>query len=108
MDPEDLTFSDFLPTIAKLGKGEWTTVYSSRDSLDGVAIYTALIKNTLVERALKRPSWDLTIGDGAPGLESSFGTGREKTRYVRISDSGIEPLVLKRSFHGIRPGYWEV
>jgi len=108
MDPEDLTFSDFLPTIAKLGKGEWTTVYSSRDSLDGVAIYSALIKNTLVKRALQRPSWDLTIGDGAPGLESSFGAGEEKTRYVRSSDSGIEPLVLKRSFHEIRPGYWEV
>jgi hypothetical protein len=108
MDPEDLTFSDFLPTIAKLGKGEWTTVYSSRDSLDGVAIYSALIKNTLVKRALQRPSWDLTIGDGAPGLESSFGAGKEKTRYVRSSDSGIEPLVLKRSFHEIRPDYWEV
>jgi hypothetical protein len=108
MDPEDLTFSDFLPTIAKLGKGEWTTVYSSRDSLDGVAIYSALIKNTLVKRALQRPSWDLTIGDGAPGLESSFRAGKEKTRYVRSSDSGIEPLVLKRSFHEIRPGYWEV
>jgi hypothetical protein len=108
MDPEDLTFSDFLPTIAKLGKGEWTTVYSSRDSLDGVAIYSALIKNTLVKRALQRPSWDLTIGDGAPGLESSFGAGKERTRYVRSSDSGIEPLVLKRSFHEIRPGYWEV
>jgi hypothetical protein len=108
MDPEDLTFSDFLPTIAKLGKGEWTTVYSSRDSLDGVAIYSALMKNTLVKRALQRPSWDLTIGDGAPGLESSFGVGKEKTRYVRSSDSGIEPLVLKRRFHEIRPGYWEV
>jgi len=108
MDPEDLTFSDFLPTIAKLGKGEWTTVYSSRDSLDGVAIYSALIKSTLVKRALQRPSWDLTIGDGAPGLESSFGAGKERTRYVRSSDSGIEPLVLKRSFHEIRPGYWEV
>ena len=108
MDPEDLTFSDFLPTIAKLGKGEWTTVYSSRDSLDGVAIYSALIKNTLVKRALQRPSWDLTIGDGAPGLVSSFGVGKEKTRYVRSSDSGIEPLVLRRSFHEIRPDYWEV
>jgi hypothetical protein len=108
MDPEDLTFSDFLPTIAKLGKGEWTTVYSSRDGLDGVAIYSALIKNTLVKRALQRPSWDLTIGDGAPGLVSSFGVGKEKTRYVRSSDSGIEPLVLRRSFHEIRPDYWEV
>lgn len=108
MDTEDLTFSDFLPTIAKLGKGEWTTVYSSRDGIDGVAIYSALIKNTLLKRSLQHPSWDLTIGDGAPGLESSFGAGNEKMRYVRSSDGGIEPLVLMRSFHDIRPGYWEV
>jgi hypothetical protein len=108
MDPEDLTFSDFLPTIAKLGKGEWTTVYSSRDSLDGVAIYSALIKNTLVKRALQRPSWDLTIGDGAPGLESSFRAGKEKTRYIRYADGGIEPIILKRGFHDIKPDYWEV
>jgi hypothetical protein len=108
MNPEDLTFSDFLPTIAKLGKGEWTTVYSSRDSLDGVAIYSALMKTTLVKKALERPSWDLSIGDGAPGIESSYRAGRERTRYVRTSDSGIEPLILKRSFHDIRLGYWEV
>jgi hypothetical protein len=73
-----------------------------------VAIYSALIRNALVKRALQRPSWDLTIGDGAPGLESSFGAEKEKTRYVRSSDGGIEPLVLKRSFHEIRPDYWEV
>lgn len=108
MDPEDLTFSDFLPTIAKLGRGEWTTVYSSRDSLDGVVIYSALIRNTLAKRSLQRPSWDLTIGGGAPGLESSFRAGKEKTRYVRSSDGGIEPLVLRRSFHDLRPDYWEV
>src|ERR1035437_9016306 len=108
MNNDDLTFSDFLPTIAKLGKGEWTTVYSSQDNLDGVAIYSALIENTLIKRALQRPSWDLTIGDGAPGLETSFGTGKKRTRYVRSSDSGIEPLVLKASFYEIRPDYWEV
>jgi integrase len=90
MNPEDLTFSDFLPTIAKLGKGEWTTVYSFRNSLDGVATYSALIKNALVKRALERPSWDLSIGDGAPGIESSYRAGRERTRYVRASDSGID------------------
>lgn len=108
MVDEDLSFADFIAKISGLGKGEWTTVYSSRNSVDGVAIYSALIKNPLVKRSLQRPSWDLTIGDGAPGFESTFRNGKEKTRYVRSSDSGVEPLVLKRSFHDIRPGYWEV
>jgi len=108
MAEEDLSFADFIAKIDGLGKGEWTTVYSSRDSVDGVAIYSALIKNTLVKRALKHPSWDIRIGDGGPGLESSFRDGKEKTRYVRSSDSGVEPLVLNRSFHDIRPSYWEI
>jgi hypothetical protein len=108
MAGEDLSFADFIAKIGSLGKGEWTTVYSSRDSVDGVAIYSALIKNTLVKRALKHPSWDIRVGDGGPGLESSFRDGKEKTRYVRSSDSGVEPLVLNRSFHDIRPDYWEI
>lgn len=108
MAEEDLSFADFIAKIDGLGKGEWSTVYSSRDSVDGVAIYSALIKNTLVKRSLQHPSWDIRIGDGGPGLWSSFRNGKEKTRYVRSSDSGVEPLVLKRSFYDIRPGYWEV
>ena len=108
MAEEDLSFADFIAKIGGLGKGEWTTVYSSRDSVDGVAIYSALIKNTLVKRSLQHPSWDIGIGDGGPGLESSFRNGKEETRYIRSSDSGVEPLVLKRCFYDIRPDYWEV
>ena len=108
MAEEDLSFVDFIAKIGSLGKGEWTTVYSCRDGVDGVAIYSALIKNALVKRSLEHPSWDIRIGDGGPGLESTFGNGKEKTRYVRSSDSGVEPLVLKRIFYDIRPDYWEV
>ena len=108
MATDDLSFSDFIGEIGGLGKGEWITVYSSGDSVDGIAIYSALIKNTLVKRALKHPSWDIRVGDGGPGLESSFREGKEKTRYVRSSDRGVEPLVLNRHFHDIRSGYWEI
>ena len=55
MAEEDVRFADFIAKIGGLGKGEWTTVYSSRDSVDGVAIYSALIKNTLVKRSLNIP-----------------------------------------------------
>jgi len=106
MAEEDLSFADFIAKIGGLGKGEWTTVYSSRDGVEGLGIYSALIKNTLVKRSLKHPSWDILIGDGGPGLESRFRDGKEKTRYVRSSDSGVEPLVLMRSFYDIRPAYW--
>lgn len=108
MEDQDLTFSDFLNTISDLGKGEWTTVYSSKDGIEGLAIYSALIKNTLAKRSLENASWDIRIGDGAPGFVSSFENGKDVTRYLRSSDEGVEPLVLRRNFHGIRPDYWEV
>ena len=108
MAEEDLTFADFLSTIVDLGKGEWTTVYSSKDGIEGLAVYSALIKNTLAKRSLENASWDIRIGDGAPGFVSSFENGKDVTRYLRSSDEGIEPLVLRRNFHGIRPDYWEV
>ncbi len=48
------------------------------------------------------------IGHGNPGLVSTYRNGKEKTRYERYSERGVEPLVVWRDFHGIRPGYWEV
>ena len=108
MDAEDITFPDILKIVADLGKGEWTTVYSSKDGLEGVAIYSALIKNAIAKRSLKNASWDIRIGDSNPGLCSSFSRGKEVTRYVRYQDGDVEPLVVMRSFYDIRPSYWEV
>ena len=90
MNNEDITFSDFLPTIIDLGKGEWTTMYASKEDAEGPAFYSAMIREDLVERVLKDASWDLHIGDGAPGLVTQYENGNEET------------------FHGIRPAYWEI
>ena len=108
MNNEDITFSDFLPTIIDLGKGEWTTMYASKEDAEGPAFYSAMIREDLVERVLKDASWDLHIGDGAPGLVTQYENGNEETWYSRPSDEGIEPFALRRSFHGIRPAYWEI
>jgi hypothetical protein len=108
MNNEDITFSDFLPTIKDLGKGEWTTLYASKGDGDGPAFYSAMIREDMVEGALKDASWDLHIGDGAPGLVTQYESGNEVTWYSRASDEGIEFFALKRSFHGIRPAYWEI
>jgi hypothetical protein len=108
MNNEDITFSDFLPTINDLGKGEWTTMYASKGDADGPAFYSAMMREDLVEKALKDASWDLHIGDGAPGLVTQYELGNETTWYSRPTDEGIEPFALKRHFHGIRPTYWEI
>jgi hypothetical protein len=52
MDNEDVTFSDFLPTIKDLGKGEWTTMYVSTGDAEGPAFYSALIREDQIEKAL--------------------------------------------------------
>ena len=109
MEDQDLTFSDFLPKIGDLGKGEWVTVYSGHDGmLDGPVFYSALIREDQASQSLQDPGWDFRIGSGAPGFSMHYEDGKEVTTYFRPSDEGIEPLVLWREFHGIRPGYWEV
>jgi hypothetical protein len=94
MDNEDVTFSDFLPTIKDLGKGEWTTMYVSTGDAEGPAFYSALIREDQIEKALDDASWDILIGDGAPGLVTQYGNGDEMTWYSRPTDEGIEPFAL--------------
>jgi hypothetical protein len=78
-------------------------MYASKEDAEGPAFYSAMIREDLVERVLKDASWDLHIGDGAPGLVTQYENGNEETWYSRPSDEGIEPFALRRSFHGIRP-----
>lgn len=106
---EDLTFSDFLSQFDQLGKGEWLTAYSHTSSgLEGPVFYSALIREDMVHKSLQDPSWDLRIGDGRPGFSFRWEGGAQISTYCRCSDEGIEPLLLRRDFHGLRPGYWEL
>lgn len=106
---QDLTFSDFLSKLDEFGKGEWISAYEKiGQGLHAPVFYSALIRLDLVPTSLSDPSWDLSIGNGRPGFSFHFEGEKEVSSYVRPSDEGIEPLVLWRSFHGIRQGYWEV
>ena len=103
-----MTFADFLAKFEQFGKGEWITAYSGRgDDIDGPVFYSALIAEDQVTQSLEDPSWDLLIGDGLPGFSSRFENGKEISSYFRYDD-GIEPLVIRRNFHGLRPSYWEI
>src|SRR5579864_8349206 len=104
---QDLTFFDFLAKFDQFGKGEWITAYSGRsEDIHGPVFYSSLIAEDNVAQSLEDPSWDLLIGDGLPGFSSRFENGKEISSYFRYD--GVEPLVIRRSFHGIRPPYWEV
>ncbi|HVW24141.1 MAG TPA: hypothetical protein VHC69_02155 [Polyangiaceae bacterium] len=92
--------------LSRIGTEPWITVYSYGTS--GVSrrgFFCALIPSERLEAAMSRASWDLSIGDGEPGFTESYpSSGEPVTRYHRfVTDHGIEPLVFKRHFHGIKP-----
>lgn len=105
----DLLYSDFLGKFAELGKSEWITAYANhRSNSEWNTFYCALISNERVEKSLSDPSWDLSLGHGMPGFSFHFEDGKEIGTYYRYSDKSIEPLVIWRSFYGMKDGYLEI
>lgn len=81
---------------------------SDREGSHDYGFYCALIPSRQIEESLRHLSWDLSHGDGYPGAVQS-GKGITSTRYYRFGDdTGIEPLVIDRDFHGLRPDYKEI
>jgi hypothetical protein len=92
------------------GLGQWTTLYD-QEAADGsrTGFFCAVASTEYRATALRRSSWDLSIGHGQPGFMQSFGDGVTETTYLRYgSDSSVEPLVINRDFFGIRPRYNEL
>lgn len=81
--------------------------YGSRNHNYG--IYCALVPIAKKEEVLSRYEWDLSIGSGVPGSCVYYDQGVETPEYHRFgSDNGIEPLVICRSFHGLKNDYKEI
>lgn len=79
-----------------------------KDETD-VAFFSALIPNAIAAKSLKSFSWDLYIGDGQPGCNTHFEGKEEVVKYHRFGgNNSVEPLVIMRDFHDIKPSYLEV
>jgi hypothetical protein len=92
------------------GEEKWVNVYSS-ESEKGFrrVLYSALIPLNDLQRAMRDPGWNLSLGDGMPGFITHWENGEEITEYYRNTDIGrSEPLVLYREFHGVKSNYVEV
>ena len=89
---------------------EMETVYQSdRSGHFHRSIYCALIPSDQIERSLSKSSWDLSHGGGVPGTSESLINGEWEVEYLRYGDdSGVEPLVIDREFHGIKEDYKEI
>ena len=110
-EKERLAQGEFLEKIKRADSpAEMVPVYmSERTENRSLCIYSALLPNVSIERSLKDPSWDLSIGDGLPGAVVYYENDEKKVDYLRFGNNyGIEPLVIYRSFHGIREDYWEI
>jgi hypothetical protein len=92
----------------QLGVEQWVPVYGYVPNASGT-LFCALIPNDRTKAALDNMEWDLMIGQGTPGISISFTAGKEERTYHRLGDyDGIEPLVLVRDFHGLRPSHPEI
>ena len=94
----------------RVGNEQWLTVrLSSRMGKEWPGIFCAFIPNDKVPTVLEHTNWDLSIGHGMPGCITYYADGDENTEYFRFGDDdGIEPLVIEREFHGMRPDYREI
>ena len=89
---------------------DMVTVYrSDRGEQFHRGIFCALIPSDQIEQALSNSSWDLSHGGGIPGTSDRFIDEEWKVEYLRYGDdSGVEPLVIDREYHGIRDDYKEI
>ncbi|MDE2775086.1 MAG: hypothetical protein OXI77_04000 [Chloroflexota bacterium] len=99
--------------IPNLGGSQWIRVYQpGRTGLpEQVGFFCGLIPNANVLTSLQTYEWDVYIGEGVPGFMQSFDeTGNCQTLYDRYGHlkHSIEPLVIVRSFHGLRPDEIEI
>ena len=101
------SFEEFLP---RFGKGLWfpACFHADKDTefgKDSRGFYCALIPRKHIQKVLEDPGWDLHAGNGLPG----FSRCGSRTSYHRFgNDDGIEPLVFRRSYHGLRPSHTEI
>lgn len=89
----------------------WFPAYRYRKSADqNISLYSALVPLAAIPRLLNRTGdWDLRLGDGGPAIWSGYADGKQQSTYVSLgTENGVEPIVLHRSFHGMRGGFMEL
>jgi hypothetical protein len=96
--------------LENAGTEAWLTVYLNHTAgNDTLTYFCALIPTSRATQCLSDVSWDLQMGDGRPGIVSHHNDSERVDRYYRYGDAeGVEPLILKREFHGIRPASFEI
>ncbi len=94
----------------QLLRGPWLTVCALGGNVhDHLSLYCALIPKNYEKKFFEDAGWDLRVGDGGPSVWESFDGKRRKLGYERFGgNSGVEPLILYRSYHNNWPTHLEL
>lgn len=94
----NLKLNEMLPVYETYTEG-----YSKRYT------YCVLIPSAHIEKTLSVSTWDMEFSQGIPGGMIFNKGGKEVREYLRYGvDNGVEPLIIDRSFHGLRDVYREI
>lgn len=97
--------------LGDLGDTPWIEVHSSvKDNQRRLFLVGALVPKNLVSKVLQKPEWDFDPTRSLPGcIQYGYGGHSKKVQYCRFGrDDGIEPLVIERYFHGLKPEELEI
>ena len=111
IEKQRLSQDQFIEKIKQgIRPSEMLTVYFIKSTKsENIGIYCALIPNDQIASSLSNTSWELAPGEGLPGAVKYQKSGEWNTKYLRFGDdSGVEPLILYRSFNGLKEDHTEI
>lgn len=90
--------------IPGIGTAPWITVHNELGWAGGS--YSALVPDASMPKVVATPAWELHPGDGGFEVSSDEEHGHA---YARLAGPhGVEPLVLVRNYHDVRPDELEL
>ena len=88
----------------------WFSAFKSVKTEDQqIRCFSALVLPDAIPRLVKRSGWDIGPSDGGPGIWTHYLEEGKTHRYCPFgNEDGIDPIVIWRSFHGMRPDFLEL
>lgn len=88
----------------------WFPAYRFEKSADReLTWFSALVPPGAIPELVTHNRWDFLIGSGRPDIVRGYPDGNEQRLYAAFGNlTGIEPLVIVRSFHGLHDSFLEL